>query len=414
MDKLPLRSYEHACSTLQALVSLARVEGVIPILYASQSCVYPLQVATMSCRSSRLLTLASKMNKEEIIFGGEDSLKNQILNTYREYRPRVIVVINTCISQLIGENVSGMLNQMQQEINDCKLTFCNTGFNLPQGMSAGNDFAWASLIEVIDAPGHLEEGSIGLVGRSSSDAEKIVSLEIFLKEAGIPFFSFPASHFEEMSRISYAETLCPVSVVPYLTCVKANARFGSATQYFEIPAGIEGTGSFLKKIALLVESKRLLSLIAKKEKEILPLWRKLKKEYARLMPNILFFFGSGNEFSLAKILAELGAHVHVMTGINNEFSIREKEILKQKYKVTFMDTCPSTLGDMIEELKPDAVFTDMHTQSEAASKHIPVFYNMLYAGEYGYDYALDFARNFLYFLKNPVYKKWEKILKNWS
>ena len=65
---MPLKSYEHCCSTMQAMASLGKIEGVIPVLHAPQPCIYQIQIGTMCCRPSRLLTMGTVIERGEIIF----------------------------------------------------------------------------------------------------------------------------------------------------------------------------------------------------------------------------------------------------------------------------------------------------------------------------------------------------------
>ncbi len=65
---MSLKSYEHCCSTIQALASLGKIEGVIPLLHGPQPCSYQNQVGSMSCRPSQLLTAGTLVNKSDVIF----------------------------------------------------------------------------------------------------------------------------------------------------------------------------------------------------------------------------------------------------------------------------------------------------------------------------------------------------------
>ena len=99
---MPLKSYEHCCSTIQALASLGKIEGVIPLLHGPQPCLYQNQVGSMSCRPAQLLTAGTLINKSDVVFGGEESLKQQVKNIYKKYKPKMIAIINTCVPQLIA------------------------------------------------------------------------------------------------------------------------------------------------------------------------------------------------------------------------------------------------------------------------------------------------------------------------
>jgi len=82
---MALKNYEHCCSTIQALASLGKIEGVIPLLHGPQPCSYQNQVGSMSCRPSQLLTAGTLVNKSDVIFGGEQGLKMQIKNMEKHF-----------------------------------------------------------------------------------------------------------------------------------------------------------------------------------------------------------------------------------------------------------------------------------------------------------------------------------------
>jgi len=409
---MPLKSYEHCCSTMQAMASLGKIEGVIPILHAPQPCIYEIQIGTMCCRPSRLLTMGTLIERGEIIFGGEENLKRQIVNVYHTYHPKVIVVLNTCVPQLIGEDVKGVIADLKEELKGCKVTYCDTGFKYPIAMATGNDVCWASIVDIME-PHQRMDGSIGLLGRSGTDAGAFSSLTTFLREADIPYFTFPASHIDEMEKITRAHLLYPIHIVPYLTSKKISDKSSALVNYSEIPSGVEGTTRFLRSIADQLGSQKLHDTVDRKEKEIMPQWENVKVTFSKKPLRVLHSGGPASEFSMGKILAELGAEVFLVPTMKNPFAKKEREMLAERYQVTFIDEEFDTLSDLLDTYRPDVVFTEFQGQIEVTPRFTPAFINMMYLSEYGYDFALDFGRNFHEAMKSPVYRKWEELLKRY-
>ena len=183
---MPLKSYEHCCSSCIALANLGKIEGVIPILHGPQACTFGNQIGSMFCRPSRLLTIGTTLKKSEVIFGGEEKLKEQILNVYNQYKPEVIVIINTCVPQLIGEDLKGVIIEINEKIPELKVTYCETGFNQPRSTPLGNDVSWRAIIDVLE-PQEMVKGSIGILGRAGQDADSLGCITSLLREAGITF-----------------------------------------------------------------------------------------------------------------------------------------------------------------------------------------------------------------------------------
>ncbi|MEI6127085.1 MAG: nitrogenase component 1, partial [Pseudomonadota bacterium] len=206
---MSLKHYEHCCPTVQALASLGKVEGVVPLLHGPQPCLYQNQVASMSCRPSQLVTAGTLVNKSEVIFGGEESLKQQVKNIYEKYHPRVIVIINTCVPQLIGEDVQGVIAELKEVIPELSVTSCNSGFNFPRSMPLGSDAGWVAIIDSFKKLDKVK-GSIGIIGRTGQDAGNLASIEMYFKKAGLTHFTFPTPHIDTMdSRWQSYDRGCP-------------------------------------------------------------------------------------------------------------------------------------------------------------------------------------------------------------
>lgn len=412
---MPLKSYEHCCSSCIALANLGKIEGVIPILHGPQACTFGNQIGSMFCRPSRLLTIGTILKKREVIFGGEDKLKEQIRNVYHQYKPKIIVIINTCVPQLIGEDVQGVIAELKREIPELTVTHCETGFNHPRSTPLGNDASWKALVDVFE-PREIVKGSVGLLGRAGQDADSMGCLTSLLREAGIKAFAFPAGHIDEMEKIVQAEFLCPIHIVPYNTCKHLNERFGSTTHYFEIPAGVAGTSNFLRGVAKLTGNDRLLEIARREEDRALQRLETIQERFRREPVKALLVTGPANETSMGKILAELGAEVVIVPSMKNKFARKEQAIMQERYggRVTFHESEYRTVAELAGRYAPDVVFCDFQARVELARKLVICLINENYLNEYGYDYALDFGEHFFDTLKKPVFSEWRQIMNEYA
>ncbi len=408
---MPLKCYEHCCSSCIALANLGKIEGVIPILHGPQACTFGNQIGSMFCRPSRLLTVGTTLKKSEVIFGGEENLKEQVTNVYNQYKPKIIVIISTCVPQLIGEDVQGVIMELKEEIPDLKVTYCETGFNHPRATPMGNDVSWKAIVDVLD-PQEMVKNSVGLLGRAGQDADSLGTLTSLLREAGITTFAFPAGHLDEMAKIVQAEYLCPIQLVPYQTCKRLNERFGAKIKFSEMPVGIEGTSRFLRGVADLTGNQQLQSIVDREEGRVLPRLEKIKEQFKNEPVKVLLVTGPSNEMSIGKILAEFGAEVVIVPTMRNKFAQREKETLRDRYgsRITFHEQDYDTVAQLTDCYKPDVIFADFQARVEVVHRLIPCHINENYLNEYGYDYALDFGEHFFQNLKRPVFNEWQDLM----
>ena len=365
---MALKHYEHCCSTIQALASLGKIEGVIPLLHGPQPCSYQNQVGSMSCRPSQLLTAGTLVNKSDVIFGGEAGLKLQIANLYKKYNPKVIVIINTCVPQLIGEDIDGVIIELKQEIPELKVTYAQTGFNFPRSMPLGSDVSWVAVVETFKNQDKIP-GSIGIVGRAGQDAGNLAALEISLKKAGLNTFVFPTPHIDEMERIVRAEKFYPIHITPWLTCKQLNEKFNAESRYIEIPAGIQGTSRFLRGIADYEECQKLHDIVDEEEKRVKPELEKIRKEFAKQKVRMLLVAGPANEVSVGKIFAEFGAEVFMVPSMKNRYMQQEKKIMQERYGVTFIEEDFDTVG---RRDRPDQAQRACRSSSRPRSNPSPI------------------------------------------
>jgi len=412
---MTLKCYEHCCSSCIALVNVGKTEGIIPILHGPQACTFGNQIGSMFCRPSRLLTVGTTLHKSEVIFGGEENLRQQIINVYNEYKPNIILVISTCVPQLIGEDVSGVLTELKDELPGLKLAFCQTGFNHHFATPRGSDVSWKAVVEVLD-PQDKVKNSVGLMGRAGQDADSLGVLTSFIREAGITAYAFPAGHLDEMAKIVKAEYLCPIQLVPYQTCKTLQKRFDSKIEFTELPVGILGTSNYLRGIAKLTSSQKLEDIVTREKKRVMPRLEKIKARFEKKKPKVLLVTGPSNELTMAKILAEFGAEVLVVPSMRNKFAKQEQELLKARYKDRFIvrEDDYDTILQLVDEFNPDVVFCDFQARVEITPRLIPVLINENYLNEYGYDYALDFGENFFKNLKSPVFDEWQSMMDQYA
>lgn len=367
----------------------------------------------MSCRPAQLLTAGTLINKSNVIFGGEESLKQQVHNIYKKYKPKVIVIINTCVPQLIGEDVEGVIIELEDEIPDLTVVTCKSGFNYPRSMPLGSDTSWAALVGGFKEKEKVP-GSVGLIGRTGQDAGNMAPIDIPLKKAGIKTFLFPAPHIDEMEKIVSADSLYSIHITNQLTSNRIKEKFGTETRFIEIPVGLEGTSNFLRGVADREKNQKLHDIVDAEEKRVRPEFDRIKASFKGKGYKMLLVTGPANEVSIGKIMAELGMEIFVVPSMKNQLYKQEKKIMEDRYGVTFIEEDFELLGDLIEEINPDFISCEFQAQVETVKKFVPTIINMMYLCDYGYDYAIDLGTNFLKTIKQPVYEKWQGFVSRYG
>ena len=101
--------------------------------------------------ASGTIWLSSNLDENDVIGGGEEKLKEAVLFADSEYRPEVIVVVSSCVPALIGDDVDGILENLQSE-TAAKLVACNCEGFKTKIMATAYDAAYNGIMKGITGP----------------------------------------------------------------------------------------------------------------------------------------------------------------------------------------------------------------------------------------------------------------------
>lgn len=58
----------------------------------------------------------TNLDENDVINGGESKLRDSVLYADREFRPSAIIVMNSCVPALIGDDIDGILEELQKQV----------------------------------------------------------------------------------------------------------------------------------------------------------------------------------------------------------------------------------------------------------------------------------------------------------
>ena len=93
------------CTPLGACLVFRGVEGTIPFLHGSQGCSTYIRRYLISHFREPIDIAASNFSEEAAVFGGRAAFQAGIANVVRQYRPKMVAVATTCLSETIGEDM---------------------------------------------------------------------------------------------------------------------------------------------------------------------------------------------------------------------------------------------------------------------------------------------------------------------
>jgi len=126
-----LKNPRNGCAFQGALQTVLAIKGAVPIVHSTSGCAYQNYLANKAggFGDNSLSTLeapGTNMQERHIIFGGASRLREQIKNTVKVVDGKIYVVLNSCPSAMVGDDVDAMVREANEQ-----------GEKVIDGLSAG-------------------------------------------------------------------------------------------------------------------------------------------------------------------------------------------------------------------------------------------------------------------------------------
>ncbi|HLP04248.1 MAG TPA: nitrogenase component 1, partial [Paludibacter sp.] len=87
------------------------IEGCVPLIHGSQGCATYIRRYMISHYKEPVDIASSNFSEEATIYGGSRNFITGINNIIKQYKPKVIGIASTCLSETIGEDIPGHIYQ---------------------------------------------------------------------------------------------------------------------------------------------------------------------------------------------------------------------------------------------------------------------------------------------------------------
>jgi nitrogenase molybdenum-iron protein NifN len=101
------------CAPLGASLVFRGIEGAVPFLHGSQGCATYIRRYLISHFREPMDIASSSFSEETAIFGGKENLLTGLKNVYLQYKPQLIGIATTCLSETIGDDVRSSLKELR-------------------------------------------------------------------------------------------------------------------------------------------------------------------------------------------------------------------------------------------------------------------------------------------------------------
>ena len=230
------------CSPLGASIAFKGIEGCVPLIHGSQGCATYIRRYLISHYKEPVDIASSNFSEESTIFGGDRNFRIAVENILNQYKPGLIGIASTCLSETIGDDVRLFLNRLLEENPDLPADFVYASTPSYQGTHIdGFHEAVAAVVrrfaKKAETGSHMNLFS-GFISTEDIRILKEITADFGIETILIPDYSetLDSPAWENYKRIPEGGT--PVSQIERCGSAKASVELGI----------IQNKGSFTGRI----------------------------------------------------------------------------------------------------------------------------------------------------------------------
>lgn len=373
--------------------------------------------------------LHTNLDENDVISGGIDKLREAILYAEKEYQPDAIVIGNSCVPGIIGDDIDSLIDELDGQLSARVVPVHCEGFK-SKFVATGYDSAYHGVLKKLvdpikrydrtnldDSAGetrHATEGysnskTVNLLNVGSTSYGDEVELSRLLTALGLDVRVMPLyASIEEISRMGEATlnvSICATHDDYLIGHLKE--RFGTEYIIDTLPIGIKNTNQWLRAIAkffkLEEEAEKLIALeTAQIEAALEP--------FKKVLTGKTVFVGGGETriFTTAEFYQSLGMKVLGLKPHNfDRFAVPMIDDIADPEAV--VDVAPGQPAEelvVLNRLRPDLYVG--HTGANAWVTKLGIPTTPLFGQSFnymGYSGAFELARKAARNLRNTAFSK---------
>ena len=208
------------------------------------------------------LWFSTNLDESDVVHGGEQRLEETILTVNEKYRPKSIIVIQTCTPSIIGDDLVGVIEKIRPQIDTPLLYSHCEGFKT-KVWATGYDVAFHAMVHGFiekdkEGPPPRKTGRkpgerpiVNVINLASMGKPDELELERLLNAIGIDVVIGPnfanRETIRKMTQADLTVSVCPTHddyLVDYL-----HTEYGIPFVLRDMPIGLENTRRWLLDIA---------------------------------------------------------------------------------------------------------------------------------------------------------------------
>lgn len=408
------------CQEWLAMITLGTIKDTVIIVHAPVGCISSLTCINIFNRFGQILRGETPLNGKwfstnlddgDAIHGGEDKLKETILEADKRHNPKAIFIYSSCVSGIIGEDVDGIIRNIQPEVFAKVIPVYCDGFKSKVWASGYDGSFQGALNHLIEEPKEKQDDLVNIINPITFGRADEVEVERLLGKLGlranfIPNFN-TVEAIGQSSEAALTSSLCTTFSEYFGKELKE--RFGVPYTKKLMPTGLDPTDEWLREIAGFLQKEEEVEELIKEEREraqpkIDELREKLEGKTAFVSA------GQSRAIGIPNLLADLGIDIVGITAYHYDEVIFESFNNLEKrcgdFCTNVANVQPFEQTNMLNREQPDFYFGHMGESVWATKQGFPtgMVFNLAHLFV-GYNGVVAFGSRILNLINNPSFSK---------
>jgi nitrogenase molybdenum-cofactor synthesis protein NifE len=250
-----------------ALVVANAVVDALPLIHGPVGCAFQRKLNPFTLSSTFYDSPCTNLNNVDVVYGAEEKLFKGIVEAYEKYSPKLIIVITTCTTDLIGDDIDAAVQKAKEKV-DCHVVY-STGDFVGKSRPVGIQDSLYALADQMICRDNIEknEGSVNLINSPTQrNALKFREMATLLTQMGIKINKICFDHTTTGDlmdlaradlnitgyRMSWAELMKKRMNVEYCKITGWDRYNKKKDPEFISPYGIAGSSRVLQEIARIM------------------------------------------------------------------------------------------------------------------------------------------------------------------
>lgn len=315
-------------------------------------------------RDMNLHSISTNLTEDDIVHGGADKLRETIILAEDRYHPKSIFIITSCASGIMGDDIEGVVNSVQPEINAIIVPVRCEGFR-SKIMQTSYDAIWHGVLKyLVRKPRRKQEDLVNIASSLNTVWSERLEASRLLGKMGLRANLVPelatTEQLQYLSEAAVSAPTCP-SFTDYLY---KGLKQEYGVPYFRspIPIGVKNTDNWLRKIAEYTGKEDIVEKVIHEEHEVIdPQIEELRERLKGQKIQAVDIGGQSRALGLPTICAELG--IEVTGTVVWEHDDLLADDLEERYKecgdfdILVADIQSYEQSMLLKKLKPDLYTT---------------------------------------------------------